>query len=604
MNRWLVVGLAVALLGSVGCKEPEDDCRSGESRCEGGAIQTCVDGNWSAQACGNDQVCLAGVCVDSCLNDSKKCDGNNVLMCQSLQWVHVQSCGGNQSCSDGVCRDEPECSVATFVSACLDATTLGESCEDGLIKRVNCEYGCDADQCKTVACVAGVFEPYCVDSSTLASSCSASGQLSTMACTNGCEAGKCHASTGTCDGATFSPSCKDGKTALQCIGDLVTEVTCTGTVCSAGCCQSGCNTATYAASCKDDKTAVRCMDGQVTEMTCTGTDICSAGSCQQCKTATYAVSCKDDKTAVQCIGGKIIEVNCSGTCSAGICSESCKLGTFGKYCKDDKTAMHCIRGKIIEVNCPNGCGSGYCRAGGCDNTFLDHCWGNTIEWCPWAGPDTGVIYSYECPNGACYIKDYAAYCEADGHGIGESCDSSFCVGSEAYRCNNGKIVYAEDFSWSGRSCLAVNGSLYYAERDDTYCPTKGEGFFIDGAVGDYCDVRVYGYGCVRVGSTWYNIVPDPEWPFGSMCIDGSTRITCGPESGSHLMAEECLGCIQNGYDVSCIHVGDICDATTFATVCKDGKAAVQCVGGLVTEIACTENSACFDGVCQSASCSM
>ena len=125
---------AIRLSDAVTCT---DVCTNGAKECSGNGYRTCQKGSdgctvWSAvTACGTDQKCSAGACVDvqtctdACALGAKDCSGNGYRTCEKgsngcTAWSSVTACGDGMMCSAGEC-----------VASCSNECTKGESVCDG-----------------------------------------------------------------------------------------------------------------------------------------------------------------------------------------------------------------------------------------------------------------------------------------------------------------------------------------------------------------------------------------------------------------------------------------------------------------------------------------
>ena len=101
-----------------------DACVLNTTQCAVNGVQTCVKNSstgcseWSeAVACSGGQTCIGGNCSDSCedtcVADTKQCDGNHVVTCVRnassgcTEYQITETCNAPQICSNSACIDKP-----------------------------------------------------------------------------------------------------------------------------------------------------------------------------------------------------------------------------------------------------------------------------------------------------------------------------------------------------------------------------------------------------------------------------------------------------------------------------------------------------------------
>ena len=115
------------LTSAARCYSCNNQCSSGQKKCDGNGYKTCVRDTgdrskcyvWSSTTkCGSNQYCSSGTCYtcsNECSSGDKKCDGNGYKTCKQdsngcWKWSSTTRCGSNQYCSSGTCYCDNECS--------------------------------------------------------------------------------------------------------------------------------------------------------------------------------------------------------------------------------------------------------------------------------------------------------------------------------------------------------------------------------------------------------------------------------------------------------------------------------------------------------------
>ena len=454
-----------------------DECAMGETRCAGpGAVAQCGQADadscldWLTEvACSNDEVCSAGTCSTSCVDECEEgqtqCLGDAVVTCgdlnqdDCLEWSPAVPCAAEESCGVAVsgqaqcsprqdCQDEcseASCRDTSFVQCgnydsdpCLEASP-GVSC----VPSDRClEGACGPSGCETAARLCNEPPPpRCLNETT----------LQTYDSTGSCEA------DGTC---TYAP----------------TERPC-----------ANCNVMDGIPSC-DACEGVSCTEppGQCFAMV----GSCSLGSCSYAPTD--GASCDDGNACTEndrCRGG-----TCSGT------AKSCTTAPTS-MCVDDNTL------RIYST-------PGSCTGGTCDYGFVDMGCAN----CPSCDPCEGVLCnappgicfesSGTCSGGTCSYTERTGGCnDGDACTTGDMCADGICSGTPvtcetppAPECADANTLRSYN---AGGTC--AGGTCSYP-HSDTVCE--------NGCAAGEC-VPNCSNGWIRT-----NVEPGPGW-YSSMVTDAA-----------------------------------------------------------------------------------
>ena len=119
-------------------------CRVTETVCDNNQVMVCEEGKAPKyQACGEDEVCLDGVCEpkDACSEDGVSCrDERTLVRCVKGKMPTNKACGEDEVCLDGACLSKDACSEDGV--SCRDEQTLVR-CEKG--KQAVVEHCAEAD---------------------------------------------------------------------------------------------------------------------------------------------------------------------------------------------------------------------------------------------------------------------------------------------------------------------------------------------------------------------------------------------------------------------------------------------------------------------------
>lgn len=116
MTRQLSIAFSVLLMvGLVACSDSDPEpsipavCTDGDVRCGDGdnIAGTCVGGQWKSQACGDEAICVAGVCEACQFPGERVCGGSD----RDESWVCLPEqapglnkvCDDSEFCTSGVC---------------------------------------------------------------------------------------------------------------------------------------------------------------------------------------------------------------------------------------------------------------------------------------------------------------------------------------------------------------------------------------------------------------------------------------------------------------------------------------------------------------------
>ncbi|MBQ9817774.1 MAG: SGNH/GDSL hydrolase family protein [Proteobacteria bacterium] len=316
----------------------KDACMSGEKKCEGGASYICddTDGdgclNWSDPvACTGETVCIGGICQqekvpDSCSDDCPvmgafECIGNGYHKCVNidedscLEWSETVACQSDEVCVAGMCVQttdpKPSCTDECQANAkeCLsdktyrvcgsfdDDTCLEwsgvqnclttQTCEGGACKSVtqSCNDDCSNGQRQCSGNSAyqtcGFFDDdICLDWSA-PQNCAANEKCSGGNCVQNCQ-NACNSGQKQCSGATGYQSCELKSDGCYGWGDVVkcgSGTACTGS----GNCTKSCTDA-----CTDNKKTCSGTEGyKVCEQKSSGcydwSEVTKCGSGKECR---------------------------------------------------------------------------------------------------------------------------------------------------------------------------------------------------------------------------------------------------------------------------------------------------------------------------------
>ena len=381
-------------------------------------------------ACANDQICVAGVCVDpGCYDPKKPCPSGQVCLkgkCQKDPCVST-TCGNDEFCHDGLCirscagvtcSSGQVCKGGRCVTDPCSATTCGagKKCVNGQCEPDHCGTGnackfnrlcvantCIQDACRFIKCpvasqrckLAQCTSPpacqldkecpgtqLCVKGRCAPSRCDSSNPCKKdEVCQDGsCKVNPCFGKTcgggaycrnGVCVGSCAGIFCKFGETCKfgRCVHDPCAGVQCKqDEVCLKGQCRK--NICSVGA-CKQGRicTSDGCLDSSCTHSPCPSSQLCAPASGQ----CSGKVPCKIDQ---DCLGGGVCD---HGRCVSAGCyqkacpkGERCEQGVCGK---DPCAGKQCPSGQYCDLkgtcrqpcNCPKG---QRCGPNGCE---LDPC---------------------------------------------------------------------------------------------------------------------------------------------------------------------------------------------------------------------------------------
>jgi len=523
--------------GSCIATAQEDECRAGQTKCEGLGLYACQNGRWAASACPTNQACLSGTCVDTCRNiGSVKCEGLDILTCSAdLFWIKSTTCA--TGCQNGVCTTT-ECTASGFVPYCLNATTLASACSAaGTLTKTTCSNGCQNNACVTTTpeCSQAGFAPYCIDASTLASACSASGVLTKTTCPNGCAAGKCQAAP-ECSQTGFAPYCIDASTlASACSASgVLTKTTCPNG-CAAGKCQAA--PPVVGSSCSASYT-----------------DSCHSNSAYYCDSSNKVARMDCSTWGETCFIMKDGSAECGATSVSDVCSADGDIYFYGDgaggnaFCQ-----LYTTYGVAVYGTCHLVGGTMY----GVESYARSICLGNDRIYC-----SGSTIQSQTCSGGCSFNTSTAeATCIGGGGTIPteKTCATAdSCSGTTARHCLNGTMK-----TWDCKEIFGPSATCVVADSDKkAWCVDSGTASFCSKDyeyLGLWKDLEAYscywetGYlnhaGCVRSGGRFYLA----DLYVDSVCLvdaDGPFRFMC---DGENITYEDCSSsCTSNGWAGMCI----------------------------------------------------
>ncbi|MBQ9244078.1 MAG: hypothetical protein IJ165_12820 [Proteobacteria bacterium] len=376
------------------CQNFPKDCTTGEAACMSATVvRECKDGAWHARYCDiPKEGCVAGKCVNA--SEAEKCDANAVATCNGNEVIDCQNgyvvktaCGANQHCDAGTCLDDivegGKCDPATFKQQCLDDKNTA-LCDNSTIIKVSCAEGsCSAGECVPPPCTPASFTPSC--KTDLIINVCKNGKVTQESCpaNTHCENGTCidNSTPGSkCDPASFSAICESSNTLISCEGNKVTKKTCPNDkpLCLNGTCiETECDPATYGTQCKEDgKTRLWCNNGFIQELTAcpASAPVCLNGTCVECNEAIDKPTCDGSAYSIICQNNhkyKRIPCDYNESCIDGKgCVNKCGEG-FKNSCDAQGRRVYCSSsGQILTEEC------GYqyqCVDGACENVSGTDC---------------------------------------------------------------------------------------------------------------------------------------------------------------------------------------------------------------------------------------
>ena len=372
-----VLALTAAVCWMAGCASSEGDkdiipstlCKDGALRCVDNNVMKCQSNDWIIEtACNASQSCdpVNFKCDEDvvlvCRNGEVKCEGKVPKYCDQNSWQSREACGENEQCDNttGQCL-EPTCTAGVT----CDGDKLVVCSSSGQITETNCaDQGKHCDE-NAQDCVEVITDLSCtVDGQKLengASICDSTNNLST------CENGSVNS-----DECEDGEVCRNGESAcsrLKACGSLHSG-------------EMGCS----------DGNVVKCVDGTLnTSEACTGGKVCTpvAGGfmCKQPPSDSCKIGGMSVENGAYGCDGNVLKKCESGTASAGKdCAENhdgnslCKVNTCvpkpctdkglesgGKACNDGGTnIIICTDGVISEATGSEACtASQYCKNAEC-----------------------------------------------------------------------------------------------------------------------------------------------------------------------------------------------------------------------------------------------
>ncbi|MBQ9818412.1 MAG: hypothetical protein IJM59_13245 [Proteobacteria bacterium] len=315
------------------------ECANYETRCDGFDIVACETDSqtgcriWGkAASCGTGKHCSGDKCVDGCVDKCTEgdvvCEGALIKTCirnedQCTDWSAAESCGEDKHCEGNVCVDKcaDECTQDAFECAGNDYRICNNFDTDTCLEwGVNtCPTGtiCDAKQRRCI-------EEECADSCDLGTARCNSDKTGIVIC-NGMDENQCpiYINDKTCPEGTI---CVDDGDDVECKADCHDECT------------------------LNDK---KCSDDLSSLLTCVEQDGCLGWKSTSCssKEICNVTTAKCDDTCHQCDAG---QTRCSDDgknvescltreddCTYWVKSEKCESSGEAKSCKNGKCVYNC-----------------------------------------------------------------------------------------------------------------------------------------------------------------------------------------------------------------------------------------------------------------------
>lgn len=499
-KKWLVVLASAVVCCSFGCDEGGNHsdgatiCVNNIKRCNGNDLQICANNNWNhVQTCTYGCDTVKGACNSEgdgslCVNNLKRCNGKDLQICANNKWTHVQTCANgcdsvkNECTSDGgsgasCVNNEKRC----------QGNDLQVCANNSWIRVQTCSYGCDAtnNECKSESieekCNNG--DKRCYDGNTL-QLCTGN-RWSDFTCLNGCniEKHECYSTDDTAE-------CKPGE--KKCDKDDLL-------ICSNGAwvttnCSKGCDAAKN--ECKSDDAG----------------SVCKAGA-KVCDQETNTIKlCSDNKW--------VVVTTCASKCDPETiqCVAECNSGE--RQCVGNNLRV-CFDSKWQDTPCAYGCDTEkkecYSSAPGitCPNGEK-RCAGNTLQTCANSAWQNSEECEYGCDSvkNECKPKPGAPVC---------SNGEKRCNGDTLQSCSNDKWQDSEKCEFgcdpSKNACNPKSGGSA-CEAGEARC----DGinlllcFFGNWVHGETCE-----YGCDSVKR---ECKAKPSVP--QKCTPGGTNADCTP----------------------------------------------------------------------------
>ncbi|MFA5623788.1 MAG: hypothetical protein WC966_01860 [Bradymonadales bacterium] len=154
LSRLFVPALAFAALSFFGCDDSGSKCKTGEKKCEGAKIGTCISGSFVVTDCADGLTCQNANCV--CANDTKSCDGDKLVTCEKGKAKKTETC--TAGCENNACKDTSTCpSTKGNVGDCCVRGEYTATCTNDGANALVCiegkvaEWTCHENQCATKA---------------------------------------------------------------------------------------------------------------------------------------------------------------------------------------------------------------------------------------------------------------------------------------------------------------------------------------------------------------------------------------------------------------------------------------------------------------------
>ncbi|MBN2494506.1 MAG: hypothetical protein JXR96_07955 [Deltaproteobacteria bacterium] len=456
---WAFLVMACWILAVAGCggdvSNPcEHECAQlGDTRCEGGNAETCIEG---ADACRVWDVteCQHGCVVDNegravcaqpeiCTLGATRCNASgNLETCnaEGSAWEETVCSSGCEVDNQGHAQCKVVCSPGE--TRCSADSTAVETCQANgtWLETESCANGC-----ANGACICAQGQTRCNDADNV-ETCNASEEwVETEQCEHGCNAGVCD-----------QPTCTEGQTRCSDDGDVETCQSDAWVVtrdCEYGCTDGVCDHCPQGQTrCNDAGNVETCQaNGEWTE-----TEVCSNGCVAgACVCTPGETRCNEAGNVETChVSGVWNQTEiCDDGCADGACL--CLEGET--RCSDSGNVETCqADGGWLETEvCANGCFDGECictpgetRCNEADNVETCHVSGvwNETEICDQEG----------CEDGVCLCTPDETRCNDDGdvetcNGAGnawavtEDCHGAGCVGGACVVCTDGDTRCSDDW---------------------------------------------------------------------------------------------------------------------------------------------------------------
>lgn len=374
-------------------------CDDNARQCkDSGTSQECNDNAWIDEACGANEICSGGSCVErTCAEDAKRCANNAAEVCKNNAWTVSAQCTAKQMCQNGacvaaVCSDgDKRCSANALEVCANNAYSQNKTCNDD----ERCIESGNSAECQKKVCDDGAYQ------------CTSDNKL--MLCKSNawtqskdCDAMYCNADTKKCENKNCDQDAEKCSNSLKSVMICQNNAWTTKAECSKMTPENKCEIANGVAQCVEKETA-ECADG----VSCSGNNlvVCSGGhiaTTTDCAAQTAPGECVSSSSGASCV-----PYECTG--SGYVCDDNvlkqCNAAThkyeIKKTCNAATQACNAASKTCDDYECVGDVFK-------CDGSVLKKCIDHeyqTVETC--AAAQTCDASTKSCVANECQTGDYS-----------------------------------------------------------------------------------------------------------------------------------------------------------------------------------------------------